>query len=155
MEGTPWFTPPEAIKGSVTVDPRSDIYSLGALGYYLLTGHYIFDAESISEIYEKQLAANPVPPGQRTTNPVSFEMEQIILRCLEKEPASRPQSVGELRTLLLDCPAAADWTPEDRVAWWDAYERQPRQPAASIEKNGALASTPMNTVRIELAERTQ
>jgi hypothetical protein len=155
VEGTPWFTPPEAIKGSVTVDPRSDIYSLGALGYYLLTGHYIFDADSISEIYEKQLAANPVPPGQRTTNPVSFKMEQIILRCLEKEPASRPQSVGELRTLLLDCPAAADWTPEDRVAWWDAYERQPRQPAASIEKNGALASTPMNTVRIELAERTQ
>jgi hypothetical protein len=152
VEGTPWFTPPEAIKGSATVDPRSDIYSLGALGYYLLTGHYIFDADSISEIYEKQLAANPVPPGQRTTNPVSFEMEQIILRCLEKEPASRPQSVGELRTLLLDCPAAADWTPEDRVAWWEAYERQP---VVRIDENSAPQSAPMNTVRIELAERTQ
>jgi eukaryotic-like serine/threonine-protein kinase len=152
VEGTPWFTPPEAIKGSVTVDPRSDIYSLGALGYYLLTGQYIFDAETISEIYEKQLAAKPVPPGQRTTNPVSPEMEQIILRCLEKEPDARPQSVSELRTLLLDCPAAADWTPEDRVAWWEAYERQP---AVRIDENNTSRSAPMNTVSIELAERTQ
>ena len=65
------------------------------LGYYLLTGQYIFDAETISEIYEKQLAANPVPPGQRTTNPVSLEIEQIILRCLEKDrPRARNPPVN-------------------------------------------------------------
>jgi serine/threonine protein kinase len=152
VEGTPWFTPPEAIKGSATVDPRSDIYSLGALVYYLLTGQYIFDAETISEIYEKQLAANPVPPGQRTTNPVSPEIEEIILRCLEKEPDARPQSAGELKTLLLACPSAADWTDEARVAWWESYEHQP---VVRIDENNTSRSTPMNTVRIELAERTQ
>ena len=55
IEGTPWFMPPEAIRGSAEIDPRSDLYSLGALGYFLLTGQYIFDAETVAEIHEKQL----------------------------------------------------------------------------------------------------
>jgi eukaryotic-like serine/threonine-protein kinase len=150
IEGTPWFTPPEAIKGSA--DPRSDLYALGVLGYYLLTGQYIFDAETISEIHGKQLAAEPIPPSRRTTNPVSTEMEQTILLCLEKEVAARPQSAVELKSLLLASPAAAGWTPEMRVAWWDAYANQP---VLGIDKNGTTPSTPMNTVRIELASRVK
>jgi eukaryotic-like serine/threonine-protein kinase len=150
IEGTPWFTPPEAINGST--DPRSDLYAVGVLGYYLLTGQYIFDAETVSEIHEKQLAATPVPPSQRTMNPISTEMERILLRCLEKDVAARPQSAGELRTLLLTLPAAADWTAEARIAWWAAYESQP---IARIDQTGALPSTPMNTVRIELDSRVK
>jgi eukaryotic-like serine/threonine-protein kinase len=152
IEGTPWFTPPEAINGSGQIDPRSDLYAVGALGYYLLTGQYIFDAETVSEIHEKQLAAAPVPPGQRTMNPISPEMEQTILRCLEKDAAARPQSAGELKTLLLASPAAADWTPAARVAWWDAYAHQP---IASHDEPGALPSTPLNTVSIEMASRVK
>jgi hypothetical protein len=152
IEGTPWFTPPEAIHGSTQIDPRSDLYAVGVLGYYLLTGQYIFDAESISEIHEKQLAADPIPPSLRTTNPVSAEMEQLILRCLEKDAAARPQSAGELKTLLLASPAAAEWTPEMQGAWWEAYANQP---VAGIDETGALPSTPMNTVRIELGSRVK
>ena len=77
-------------------------------------------------------------------------MEQILLRCLEKEADSRPQSAGELRTRLLACPAAADWTPEKQVAWWDAYNRQP---ITSHAEAAAAQSTPMATVRIDLASR--
>jgi hypothetical protein len=151
IEGTPWFMPPEAIQGTAPVDPRSDLYSLGALGYFLLTGHYIFEAETVAEIHEKQLAAAPVPPGQRTTNPISPEMEQTILRCLEKDPDLRPQSAGDLRTLLMVSPVALDWTPVLRTAWWAANSRQ----AMAGQDAPAGPSTPMATVRIDLASRIE
>jgi serine/threonine protein kinase len=150
IEGTPWFMPPEAIQASAPTDPRSDLYSLGALGYYVLTGHYIFDAETIAEIHELQLTAAPIPPTQRTTNPISPELEQILLRCLEKDMGQRPQSAGELRTWLLATPAAADWTPEARAAWWDEYERQP---AASPDQTAAETPASMPSVSIDLSSR--
>lgn len=152
IEGTPWFMPPEAIQGPALTDPRSDIYSLGALGYFLLTGFYIFDAETIAEIHEKQLNTAPIPPTQRTTNPISPEMEQLLLRCLEKDMNRRPQTVIELRALLLATPAASDWTPELRAAWWDSFEHQP---AAEEPQTAANIFTPMPTVSIDLSSRME
>jgi len=153
IEGTPWFMPPEAIQGSAPTDPRSDLYSMGALGYFLLTGHYIFDAETIAEIHQKQLHAEPVPPTQRTSNPISAEMEQLILRCLEKDMSLRPQSAAELRALLLATPKANAWTMEEREIWWDAYERQPAAPELVAADGTAKTPTPMPTVSIDLSSR--
>ncbi len=150
IEGTPWFMPPEAIKGSANIDPRSDLYSVGALGYYLLTGQYIFDAETVQEIHEKQLNVAPIPPGQRASQPISPEMEQLLLACLAKDPEARPSSANDLRARLLACAAGADWTVQSRVEWWDAYERQL---LATPAETPAGASTPMVTVRIDLASR--
>jgi len=150
IEGTPWFTPPEAITGSGPIDPRSDLYSLGVLGYYLLTGQYIFDAETVAEIHEKHVAAAAIPPSQRTARPISSEMEQLLLCCLEKDPDCRPKSANELKARLLATPAAADWTVEARIAWWDAYNRQPTM---SPDETMTLQSTPMPTVSIDLAGR--
>ena len=152
IEGTPWFTPPEAIRGSAPSDPRSDLYSLGALGYFLLTGQYIFNAETIAEIHEKQLTAVPIPPSQRTTQPISREMEQLLLGCLEKDMNLRPQSVLELRARLIATPAAADWTPEARATWWAAYDKQP---AVSETETAAADSKALATVSIDLASRVQ
>ena len=153
VEGTPWFMPPEAIQqGSAPTDPRSDLYSLGALGYFLLTGHYLFDAHSIAEIQEKQLTTPPIPPSERTNNHISREMEQLLLSCLEKDMNLRPRSAVELRTLLLATPAAGDWTPENQAVWWDAYERQS---VAAKDGKVAQASAHMATVRIDLASRVQ
>jgi hypothetical protein len=151
-EGTPWFMPPEAVQDSVAIDPRSDLYSLGALGYYLLTGYFIFDAQTVVEIHEKTLTSAPVPLRERTSNPVSVEMEQLLLRCLEKDMQRRPNSAGELRALLLATPAAGDWTPEARAAWWDANERRP-----VAEPEGTLADlpSPMPTVRVDLSSRME
>jgi len=150
VEGTPLFMPPEAIKSSAPTDPRSDLYSLGALGYFLLTGQFIFEAESVSEIHEKQLTSTPIPPSQRTTNPISRELERLLLCCLEKDMNLRPQSAAELRTLLLVLPGATDWTLEARAVWWEAYERQ--SDTTRIE-NMANTSVPIATVRIDLASR--
>ena len=152
IEGTPWFTPPEAIHGNVKIDQRSDLYSMGALGYYLLTGKYIFDAETVAEIHEKQLRAAPIPPSQRTTMPISAAMEQLLLSCLAKEPATRPQTADELRTRLLACPAASEWPVAARIAWWEIYEKLP---VGIPVGNGADTSTPMVTVRVDLATRME
>jgi hypothetical protein len=150
IEGTPWFMPPEALDASVPTDPRSDLYSLGALGYYLLTQCYIFDAATIDEVQEKQLSCPPVPPTQRTTNPISPGMEQILLSCLDKDMAGRPQSAVELRARLLALPAAGDWTTESSAAWWDTYESQA---AAAGKGAGAQEATSLPNVSVDLASR--
>ena len=125
-EGTPSFMPPEAIKNPARSDPRSDIYSMGALAYFLLTGEYVFDADSVLDLYEKHLTTSPMRPSARTENPISAELETAILRCLEKDAGSRPQSVFELRELLLANPQAAAWDLQARVAWWASYPGESR-----------------------------
>jgi eukaryotic-like serine/threonine-protein kinase len=145
-EGTPLFMPPEAFGNSGNADPRSDIYSLGALGYYLLTAQHVFDGDSDRELFQKHQSQAPPRPAPRTANPVSAEMEETILRCLEKEPNLRPQSVAELHQLLLTSPVANDWRPEDRAAWWARFRAgkvQERAPAEAVVEPG--------TVRIDLA----
>jgi hypothetical protein len=146
--GTPLFMSPESIKDSARSDPRSDLYSVGALGYYLLTGKYVFDARSVVEIYELQQTMPAIPLAQRTTNPVSPELEQAILRCLDKDREQRPQSAGELRALLLTSPHAADWTPEARAAWWASFRELPE----TADGAGA-ASSAAPTLKIDFGSR--
>jgi len=150
-EGTPLFMPPEAIENSARSDPRSDIYSVGALGYYLLTGEYVFAAESIRDLYHKHVAASPIPPSRRTTNPISAALEATILRCLEKEPDLRPQSVTELRALLLASPRAAEWGPQARAAWWARY--QSKTGAGSDETDLHESSSIDASVKIDFNSR--
>ena len=96
-------------------------------------------------------SAAAIPPSQRTTQPISSKMEQLLLHCLEKNPDSRPSSAGELKARLLATPAAADWTATARLAWWDDYERQP----VVGHEESAGQSMPMATVRIDLGSRME
>ena len=150
LEGTPWFMPPEAIKNSAASDPRSDIYSVGALAYYLLTGKYVFEAESAAKIYEQQLTTSPVPPSQRTTNPISAELEQTILRCLDRDPNLRPQSVGELRALLMAGPRVTEWGLKKQTDWWESYRKLETQTST---KTDSAPASPIPTVKIDFASR--
>jgi hypothetical protein len=147
--GTPSFMPPEAIKNSATSDPRSDLYAVGAIGYFLLTGKCVFEDEDISELHKKQLAAAPAPPSWRTKNKISVALEKAILRCLERDPQKRPQSALELRDLLLANPRAEDFTPAARAAWWAEFHRQEK---TSVEV-GAATPSPPPTVKIDFAGR--
>jgi serine/threonine protein kinase len=151
LEGTPWFMPPESIKDSSKSDPRSDIYSVAALGYYLLTGEFVFDGETLAELCAKHLSDAPTPASQRTTNPISAELDAIILKCLEKDPDKRPQTARELRDLLLATPRVGDWSPEARATWWSQYQ------SAAVPKPGetghAVSTPPQVTVSIDLEDR--
>jgi hypothetical protein len=153
MVGTPSFMPPEAIRDASRSDPRSDIYSVGALAYYLLTGQYVFDSENVLALYERHLKESPAPPRQRTRNPISAELEETILRCLEKEPNLRPQSVAELRALLLTSSRASDWNLEARAAWWASYHsRAPQIPAPTLPPESPRVDA---TVKIDFSSRIQ
>ena len=146
--GTPSFMPPEAIKNSAATDPRSDLYAVGAIGYFLLTGKSAFEDEDI--LKPEQPSAAPVPPSRRTTNKISAELDQAVLRCLERGPERRPQSALELRNLLLASPRAANFTPEARAAWWAEFHRQ-EQCTAVV---GTATPSPVPTVKIDFAGRT-
>ena len=152
MVGTPTFMPPEAIKSAARSDPRSDIYSVGALGYFLLTAANVFDAENVFDLYEKHLKESPIPPSRRAANPVSAELEEAIMRCLEKEPNLRPQSVIELRALLLTSPRASDWEVEARAAWWARYQNEESSGPGKTDTGGVSLDA---TVKIDFASRMQ
>jgi len=142
---------PEAIKNSAANDPRSDLYAVGAIGYFLLTGKCVFEDEDILELHKKQLAAAPAPPSWRTKNKISAKIERVILRCLERDPEKRPQSALELRDLLLASPHAEDFTPEARAAWWAEFRRQEQ---SSVKVTTATPS-PFPTVKVDFAGRTE
>jgi tRNA A-37 threonylcarbamoyl transferase component Bud32 len=151
LEGTPWFMPPESIKDSTKSEPRSDLYSVGALGYYLLTGRFVFDGQTIAELCEKHLKEIPAAPSQFATHPVSAEMDAIILKCLEKEPGQRPQSALELRDLLQASPHWSEWTAEARLAWWAQYQKET---APKPGETGYGEQTPMDVmVNVDLESR--
>jgi eukaryotic-like serine/threonine-protein kinase len=147
--GTPWFMAPEAIKDSSKSDPRSDLYALGALGYYLLTGRYVYEAKSVMEIYEKQLTTPVQSPALHAPGLISPQVEKALLRCLDKEPDQRPQSAGDLRRLLQSSPLLAEWQPDARAMWWAEHRRE----VQVVADNDAAGTSSVPTVKIDFATR--
>ncbi len=149
--GTPNFIAPEAIQDANRSDARSDLYSLGALGYFLLTGREVFEGDSIAELCRQHLHETPVWPGVRVGKHFDPQLEALLMRCLEKEPAARPQSARELAQLLSADPLAERWTSEQRAAWWAEH----RKSIAGQPKLAPSDSSPIDqTVKIEFAART-
>jgi eukaryotic-like serine/threonine-protein kinase len=118
LAGTPLYMSPEAIDHPDAIDARSDLYALGAVGYYLLTGTPVFDGSSIFEILDQHRNTPPEPPSQRLGKPVSTELSHLLLACLAKNPDDRPHSARELATALGKCSTILAWTEADAAAWW-------------------------------------
>ncbi len=118
MAGTPMYLSPEGIGSPDKVDARSDIYALGAVAYYLLTGTTVFDGESIIEICMKHTQEQPELPSKRLGQPISDDLEQIIMNCLEKDPANRPQTAADLILRLGECQTEKRWTNQNASNWW-------------------------------------
>ena len=97
--GTPAYMAPEMVHGGA-VDGRADLYSLGCVAYFLLTGQLVFEGETAIQTVFMHVQKEPVPPSQRTDNPVPPSLERLVLACLAKSPADRPQSAGELAAAL-------------------------------------------------------
>lgn len=114
--GTPAYMAPEMTRGD-TVDRRADIYALGCVAYYMLTGQLVFEADNALQMIAKHLAVQPVSPSQRGKFQLTPALEQLVLRCLAKDPDDRPQTAAEMERSL----AVIDvepWSEEDALEWW-------------------------------------
>jgi serine/threonine-protein kinase len=109
---------PEMALGRENIDWRTDIYSFGCVAYWLMTGHQVFESSGSGvETLLEHVKTPPPPPSQRTENPVPPELERIILSCLEKDPANRPQTAEALFETL-GVLSGPRWTLEEARRWW-------------------------------------
>lgn len=118
--GTPHFMSPEAIASPEAVDARSDLYSLGAVGYWLLTGRTLFETDNVQQLLERQVKDMPPWPSQRLGRQIAADLEALIMCCLAKPPAQRPASADALEEALGQCAAARAWTSREAALWWSA-----------------------------------
>jgi serine/threonine-protein kinase len=114
--GTPGYMAPE-IALSARVDGRADLYSLGCVAYYLLSGRQVFEGDTVMQVFAQHLQTAPTPPSERGPSAVPPDLDQLVLSCLAKKPEDRPQTAAELDQRL----AVADvepWTESDARQWW-------------------------------------
>jgi len=119
--GTPAYFPPEMAAGAAAADVRSDIYALSAVAYWLVTGELVFAADTPLEVVLQHVQKEPIPPSQRTETPIPPELETAILAGLSKDPAKRPQNMGDFAARLAAVDAG-DWAPADSTEWWRLHE---------------------------------
>lgn len=119
--GTPGFMAPEIAMSKANIDGRSDIYSLGCVGYWLLTAQSVFDGDTPLAMVMHHVQTLPIPPSERTELKIPEQLETIILSCLEKKLDDRPQSASELDKLLATCPMDSQWNNEKAVSWWNLH----------------------------------
>ena len=115
--GSPPYMSPEQAMSKPNIDARTDIYSLGALGYFLVTGHAPFVRESAMEHLVAHLHEAPTPP--RLVRPeVPVDLEEILLRCLQKKPEDRYADIGAVAFALANCDAVGEWDEGQAERGW-------------------------------------
>jgi serine/threonine-protein kinase len=120
LSGTPLFMSPEQAQGAGDVDPRSDIYSVGALAYSLVSGRPPFERKNPMEVLIAHARDEATPPSQIRSD-VPRDLEQVILRCLAKKPEDRFQDAEELERALAGCAAADRWSQTQAASWWQQH----------------------------------
>lgn len=139
--GTPAFMAPEMIYGHERVDGRADLYALGCVGYWLLTGQLVFEAVAPMAVLVQHAKDAPVPPSERATQHVPKDLERIILDCLAKDPDARPESAAELAARLARCADFRGWTDADASAWWQTHMPNARTADAARHAAPAVSSS--------------
>jgi eukaryotic-like serine/threonine-protein kinase len=118
--GTPAYLAPEMALGEA-VDGRADLYALGCVAYFILTGQLVFEAASGLQMIAKHIQEPPVPPSRRTELELSPALEGVVLSCLAKRPQDRPASAAELDRLLAEI-EIEPWSEEDATRWWRQHQ---------------------------------
>jgi hypothetical protein len=141
IAGTPLYLSPEAITAPDTMDARSDLYSLGAVGYFALTGTHVFEGKTTVEVCAQHLHETPELPSRRIGSRLPEDLESLLLDCLAKPPTKRPMSAGDLCRRLEACLSFGQWTPEKASAWWQEHG------AAATARVRQAQSTPLTLTR--------
>ncbi|MDH3495546.1 MAG: serine/threonine protein kinase [Gemmatimonadota bacterium] len=128
VAGTPAYLAPELALGVDDVDGRADLYALGCVGFWLLTGRPVFEAPTAPALIVAHAREQPPRPSTYTELAVPPELDQIVLDCLAKDPSDRPQTAARLAARLDAVPVEHPWTQERAVAWWTAHRSQEGQP---------------------------
>jgi eukaryotic-like serine/threonine-protein kinase len=134
LVGTPLYLAPEAVTSPETVDGRADLYAVGAVAYFLLTGRPVFEAATVVELCSKHLLAQPTPPSQHLPRPLSADLESLVLACLAKDRDARPLSAAILRAALLSCEDAVRYDPQIARAWWNGRGAELRRRGTQVDR---------------------
>ncbi len=117
VSGTPGFMAPEVVTG-VHADHRVDIYALGCVAYWLVTGKLVFEGPGAIKVMSDHLHTLPPPASRRSASPLPPQLDALILECLEKDPGKRPSSAKVLQSRLQAISVEAPWTDERAEHWW-------------------------------------
>jgi eukaryotic-like serine/threonine-protein kinase len=146
LVGTPTCLAPEAITAPDSIDGRADIYALGVVGYYMLTGKRLFEGRTVVEICSKHLTEAPASPSTRLGRPIAADLERVILSCLSKSRDDRPPTAQALRAALLACGDAARYDADAARVWWREHGDRLRRTTAVRDAHAA-------TIAIDLHDR--
>jgi len=121
IQGTPAFIAPEQALGNADLDIRTDIYATGCVAYWLLTGELVFTADSPMALLVAHANARPEPPSKKTELPIPPALDALILSCLSKNRADRPQTARHLLQSLASVPVPEPWTEDRAREWWRTH----------------------------------
>ena len=131
--GTPAFMAPEVVLGDAHTDHRVDLYALGCVAYWLLTGKLVFEGTAMQVMFH-HASTPPTRPSLRGELPIPPLLEDLIMECLEKDPARRPVSAEVVSSRLEAVPLASPWTAERAERWWATHRPRPadERPVADL-----------------------
>jgi serine/threonine-protein kinase len=143
VAGTPAYGAPEMLR-AVPLDGRADLYSLGCVAYWLLTGTPVFRSDSAVSLIVDHARVRPEPPSSRLSRPLPEDLEAVVLRCLAKDPDDRYQTASELDRALAECACGPTWHRGEALTWWRAH-----MPQLEIRPSVDLARRPSARPRRE------
>ena len=153
VTGTPAFMAPEQVLAEDDADQRSDIYAMGCVAYWFLTGRHVFEGAVAMQVMLAHVTTPPVPPSHVTEIAIPPELERVILACLEKDPAKRPPTADALAEALQSVPVDVAWTPQRAREWWNLH--RPSMPDDDAGDLRAEERTQTGRPRVEDTTRSE
>ena len=146
--GTPLTMSPDSIRSPQDVDERSDLYAVGGIGFYFLAGRHVFEGDNVVEIFSNHLHGAPQRLSEVGRNGVPEDLEGVILRCLDKDPARRPGTAEGLAEFLGQCRNSGKWTREDARRWWGEHESslEVPEPPRQEDPSGSAPTATLDVV---------
>ena len=152
--GTPAFMPPEVAVGDAELDGRTDLYALGCVAYWLLTGKHVFSGGSLHGVMVDHVRTAPDAPSTRSGRPIPEALDRLVLDCLAKEPHDRPPTAAELSRRLSSVAFSEPWTQKRARRWWQERDEVAKlgRPASVRLGEGGVVAPDLSTVQLAAAE---